>query len=339
MIQTRQSLKSNKKSPDKPNGVTLGSGSCFLISEDGYLLTNFHVIERAFEINQERMKANDQMKRLPPNIKSFLNRNILREAFIFVRINSSTKFKTARIVETLPLLDIAVLKINATESDLFTAITSGYSSNLEVGEPLVAIGNPFGLDQSLSTGVVSALDREISLGRNKKLKRCIQTDAAINPGNSGGPLLDSKGCWVGVNTAIISASGSSSGIGFAVPVDDIVRKVDTIVDKDKVKNSSGRRVGKGAMGLNVSEIDGKIVVVSVREESPAEESGLRSLKLVDGQMVGDEIVAVNGNMVENASDLIADFRTRKVGEKISLTIQSLEGNRRVVYMTLGEMRS
>jgi len=336
LIQTRQPSKRNNEVIDNPRGRTLGSGSGFLVTEDGYLLTNFHVIERAFEINKARVKVNDRINCLPSSIKSFLNRNT--EARIFVRINSSTKFRIARVVDTLPLLDIAILKINATENDLFAAIPKGCSSNLEVGEPLAAIGNPFGLDQSLTTGVVSALDREISLDKNKKIKRCIQTDAAINPGNSGGPLLDSKGCWVGVNTAIISTSGSSSGIGFAVPVDDIVREVDILVDQDKVKNSSGKRVGRGVMGLNVSEIDGKVVVVSVQQKSPAEESGLSSLKLTDGQMVGDTIVAVNGNLVINTNDLIADLQTRKVGEKVFLTVQSLAGNRRVVYMTLGKMQ-
>jgi S1-C subfamily serine protease len=266
----------------------LGSGSAFFVCGDGnfedyYLVTNFHVIERAYEFNQAldqmqefQQNATESLDRLvPKEIKDLKERiqnryggtnSIQRErpmprAKVEIRTAASSSGAASSgalskvplvecsIVDVKPAIDVAVLRVlnrqNTTVVNAMPARESvlpfGSSSDLLVGQSLIAIGNPFGLDRTVTTGVVSALNRKLPLARRSSpgysngLNNCIQTDAAINPGNSGGPLLNYRGEVVGVNTAIISTTGSSAGIGFAVPMDEVKDFVSSTIRTDQIK--------------------------------------------------------------------------------------------------------
>ncbi len=180
--------------------VPTGTGSGFVWDEQGHVVTNYHVIEGAQELE--------------------------------VTLSDHTTYQ-AKVVGLAPEKDLAVLRLQAAPAKL-RPIPIGTSGDLQVGQRVLAIGNPFGLDQTLTTGVVSALGREIQSATRRRIAGVIQTDAAINPGNSGGPLLDSSGRLIGVNTAIQSTSGSSAGIGFAVPVDTVNRIVPQLISKGQI---------------------------------------------------------------------------------------------------------
>ena len=219
-----------------------------------------------------------------------------------------------------PKLDLAVLKIDAPVKKL-QALPLGRSDSLQVGQKVFAIGNPFGLDQTLTSGIVSALGREIQSATGRTIQGVIQTDAAINPGNSGGPLLDSAGRLIGVNTAIYSPSGGSAGIGFAVPVDVVGRVIPDII-------RHGRLIRPG-LGISVAddqiarraEVAG-VLVMNIRPGSSAEAAGLRGTRKIQGEMVlGDVIMAVDGRKVSSYDDLRNAMDRYKVGDKVSLTIE------------------
>ena len=180
--------------------IPQGTGSGFVWDQDGHIVTNFHVV-------QEGDRAN-------------------------VTLNDGSTYP-ATIVGTTPDKDIAVLKIDAPPQKLLP-LPIGQSSNLKVGQKVLAIGNPFGLDQTLTTGVISGLGREIKSVSGRPIHDVIQTDASINPGNSGGPLLDSSGRLIGINTAIYSPSGANAGIGFAVPVDTVNQIVPQLMKFGKI---------------------------------------------------------------------------------------------------------
>src|SRR5262249_36531962 len=198
--------------------------------------------------------------------------------------------------------DIALLKIDAPE-DRLTPIRLGTSANLQVGQKVFAIGNPFGLDHTLTTGVISGLGREILSVTQLPIQGVIQTDAAINPGNSGGPLLDSAGLLIGINTAIYSPSGVSAGIGFAVPVDTVRWVVPQIMRHGKVE-----RIGLGLTTWD-EQITARLdlhglLVKDVIEGGPAAKAGIRPTRWKNDQAIpGDLIVAVNGKAVSRALDL------------------------------------
>ena len=222
----------------------------------------------------------------------------------------------------------------------------------------MAIGNPFGLSQTVTTGVVSALDRSVKGIAGNDIRGCIQTDASINPGNSGGPLLNSNGEVVGVNTMIISTSGSSAGIGFAVPVDGFWSQVMDLIEDDRIdqrlKNSKGKDGirKRGWLGLKIvldsnletalnrrigdDNIEG-VYVMSVDDSSPAREAGVVPLNMIDGSVeIGDRIVAVNGQLIADSKDLKREIKDRIVGEKITMTVVDSKGEKRVVYITMKE---
>lgn len=252
-----------------------------------------------------------------------------------------------RIVNVEPDLDLAVLKIEDEEDMEDCDIVSfGASSELIVGQTVVAIGNPFGLDKTVTTGVVSAVNREFRAGTartpaNRPIRNCIQTDAAINPGNSGGPLLNLKGQVIGINTAIITTSGSNAGIGFAVPADQLTMVVDRIIREDRILN--GKRPDRGWLGISVlsqkgsdSKLFEKIWVTEVDEGSPANKAGIRPIFIVNGTHLewGDAIVNIGGNEINSYEALLAQLVDRVKGEQISITLENLEGEKRVVYVTL-----
>jgi len=267
--------------------IPQGTGSGFLWDNNGHVVTNFHVI---YEADQIEVKLQDG--------KSY----------------------DASIVGTDPDHDLAVLQINAVNLNI-PPVMIGNSSDLRVGQKVLAIGNPFGLDSTLTTGIISALGRTIQSMTNRYIHDVIQTDAAINPGNSGGPLLDSFGRLIGINTAIISPSGTYSGVGFAVPVDTVNRVVTKLINYGKV----------GRPGFGISLIPEHIMsrlgmegvgILEVYRGSSAEEAGLMAVRrLPDGRIeMGDIIIECDGSQVKKSSDLIRILDRHEVGDEVDIVI-------------------
>lgn len=273
--------------------VVSGSGSGFVWDTDGHVVTNYHVVQRAVE----------------------------RGDLVYVRFAGDESPYEARIVNVAPHRDIAVLKLVDRPEAQLTPVELGQSTNLLVGQHVYAIGNPFGLDQTLSSGLVSGLNREIRSVTQHKIDGVIQTDAAINPGNSGGPLLDSRGRLIGVNTAIITLSGADNGIGFAVPVDTVRPIVDEIVATGHVT-----RPGLGVELLGDYEAArlglAGVGVAVVQSGSAAQEAGLRSAEATrTGRVRIDEIVEIDTRVIRSRRDLFDALDGRAVGETITLKVR------------------
>ncbi len=267
--------------------VPSGTGSGFVWDDRGYVVTNYHVVANA------------------------------RSAF--VTLNSRENFE-AELVGVDPSYDIAVLRIGAPAGSL-KPIPVGTSKDLLVGQKAFAIGNPFGLDHTLSTGVVSGLDREITAPDGGAIRGVIQTDAAINPGNSGGPLLDSAGRLIGMNTAIASPSGASAGIGFAVPVDTINRIVPRLIRGAK---SSPPRLGIRAAPAEVARllrVEG-VVVGDVEKGMGADTAGLQPMRFDErGQPTGvDVITRVAGEDVRSLGDLTDVLSRFEAGDTVDVDL-------------------
>jgi len=351
-----------------PRGRSLGSGSGFLVDARGYLVTNYHVIEQASRLQNSAAVIDRIQADLAGNLTYYfpnVNGTALLQQLlplrapplpeVYVRIDSATNYQKCRIVDVRPDIDIAVLKIvtadkngnstTTTTNNLRTPLQFGSSSNLLVGQGLIAIGNPFGLDNTVTTGVVSALDREIQTGsrtgmQQRPIRNCIQTDCSINPGNSGGPLLNRQGSVVGVNTAILTTSGSSAGIGFAIEADQVEPVVRAMIRHDAATQTTRRMPWLGVTVLtnsNSSVVSG-CVVCRVERKSPADEAGIRGLTIFEQDasvQYGDAIVAVGGNAVGTVQELRTELDNRAVGEKVQVTLQNAATKeRRVVYLTL-----
>jgi S1-C subfamily serine protease len=238
----------------------------------------------------------------------------------------------ARLVGVAADKDLAVLKIDAPE-DKLSPIELGTSADLQVGQKGFAIGNPFGLDQTLTTGVISGLGREILSVTRRPIQGVIQTDAAVNPGNSGGPLLDSAGLMIGVNTAIYSPSGASVGIGFAVPVDTVRWIVPQIIRHGKVER----------IGIGVSIWDDQVtarlgvrgvLVHDVVDNGPAARAGILPTRRGRERYIpGDLIVAVNDKPVNNSLDLYRVLDQFKAGDSVTVTV-SRDGTEKKIPVTL-----
>ena len=281
-----------------PQEVPQGSGSGFVWSEDGYVVTNFHVIQNA--------------------------------SLLTVTLQDGTAYE-AEVVGFEPDKDLAVLRIDAPK-DKLQAIEVGDSSLLEVGRKVVAIGNPFGLDTTLTVGVVSALGREIDSVTRRKIRDVIQTDAAINPGNSGGPLLNSLGQLIGVNTAIYSPSGASSGIGFAIPVNTVKKIVPQLITYGRVQTPT---LGIALLPPQYSEyyrqagIEG-VIVLDVTEGGSPEREGMRGLRETNrGIMLGDVIKEIDGETISNEDDLLNILENHQPGDVVTVT--TLRDNDTVNY--------
>ncbi len=280
--------------------VPRGSGSGFIWDDRGHVVTNFHVIANASRIE--------------------------------VVMADQSEYR-AKVAGVDPDHDLAVLRIEASPDDL-VPLRAGRSSTLRVGQKVLAIGNPFGLDQTLTTGVVSALGRTISSMTDRHIDGVIQTDAAINPGNSGGPLLDSAGRLIGVNTQIVSPSGAYAGVGFAVPVDTVSRVVPQLIEFGKVI-----RPGFGVRTLSDRQaarwgING-VVLTRVEPGSAADRAGLQGMRSTrPGRFeLGDVIVGIDGEAVDNLDDLYRLLDTRSVGDRVEVDILR-DGSRRVVPVRL-----
>ena len=268
--------------------IPQGQGSGIVWNQQGYIVTNSHVVEGA--------------------------------ASISVGLESHTNYR-AKLVGIARSLDIAVLRIDAPPEKL-RPLPLGDSSKLQVGQKVLAIGNPFGLDSTLTTGIISALGREISAPNGRRIRDVIQTDAAINPGNSGGPLLDSSGRLIGINTAIIGPGGGSAGIGFAVPINSVAKAVPQLIQYG--------RVIRPVLGVNVVAdriaqdlgITGVIVLSTIRGSGAAEAGIVGVQRNPDGQIViNDVVVKVDNFTIKDSDDLLNALEHHKPGDTV--TVQTL----------------
>ena len=270
--------------------VPSGTGSGFIWDDNGHIITNLHVIKSASEAT--------------------------------VRLADGRDYK-ASLVGASPAHDIAVLKIGI-GFQRPAPVPLGTSHDLKVGQKVFAIGNPFGLDWTLTTGIVSALDRSLPSGEGSTIDNLIQTDAAINPGNSGGPLLDSAGRLIGINTAIYSPSGASAGIGFSVPVDTVNRVVPQIISRGKYI--------RPAMGITVdSKLNNRltqhlkitgVVILSISPGSAADVAGLQGATITpEGNIIANDIiVALETKPIDSVDKLLARVDSYKVGDTIKITV-------------------
>ena len=292
--------------------TNLGEGSGFVYNEEGYIITNNHVIENA---------ANMQV--------TFIDGNIT----------------AATVVGTDPYSDLAVIKVNPSSTQLHPVVL-GNSSNLVVGEPIIAIGNPYGLSDSMTSGIVSALGRELSATGGYAIVDVIQVDAAINPGNSGGPLVNMNGEVVGVNSAIVSQTGEFSGVGFAIPSDTVKREVPSLIATGKYAHPylGIRSIDVSlaiATRLGLQKAQGSLIVETV-SGGPAEQAGLRGgteTVTINGQQIrigGDIIIGVDNINVRKLNDLIVYLeRNKKPGDTISLKV--IRNQQEInIELTLGE---
>lgn len=275
-----------------------GVGSGSVIDEQGDILTNYHVIEGAQKLT--------------------------------VSFGGDKKYP-AKLVGGDPDTDLAVIKIEVPRNQL-TVVPLGDSDQLTVGQKVLAIGNPFGFDRTLTTGVISGLQRPIRARNNRQIEGAIQTDASINPGNSGGPLLDSHGRMIGINSQILSPSGASAGVGFAIPVNIAKRIVPQLI-----QNGVVRRPKLGIVPYNVRNIDSTqadlpvsdgVVVFQVDPNGGAAAAGLRGVRQTeDGEvLIGDIITAIDGQKVGNSDDLFRILDKHQVGDTVQVEV--LRGNKR-----------
>ncbi len=282
--------------------VPRGTGTGFVWDERGHIVTNFHVIQGA---TAARVTLSDQ------------------------------SVHEATLVGAFPDRDLAVLKIDLPKTAL-PPIPIGSSRDLIVGQRVYAIGNPFGLDQTLTTGIVSALNREIESFNQRTIRGVIQTDAAINPGNSGGPLLDSAGRLIGVNTQIASPSGASAGIGFAIPADEVNRIVPRLIrDGRYLRPALGVTAGPPALTQSLRLPKG-VVLIQVGAGSPAAQAGLLPFRRGNrGEVLaGDVITAVNNDAVATMDDILTLLEQRQPGDTVTLTV-SRAGQVRKAPVVLG----
>ncbi len=274
--------------------VSQGAGSGFIWDHQGHVVTNFHVIRGAQQI--------------------------------MVQLDAGKEPIAAKFVGGAPEYDLAVVKLARIPAGV-KPIPLGTSHDLRVGQSVIAIGNPFGLQRTLTSGIVSALDRHLPTENYAEIAGAIQTDAAINPGNSGGPLLDSAGRLVGVNAAIRSASGSSAGVGFAIPADLVNRIVPQLIANGRAANP-----GIGIQVINPELVASNgisgVVIGAVVRGSPAATAGLRPYVERTGEL-GDVIVAVNGHPVETFSTYFAELDRIGIGNTAELTLQRNGKERKV----------
>ena len=283
-----------------------GSGSGSVIDADGDILTNFHVVEGAQKLSVSL---------------------------------GGQKTYAAKLIGGDADTDLAVIRLIEKPREPLTIVALGDSEKLSVGQKVLAIGNPFGLDRTLTTGVISGLQRPIRARNNRLIEGAIQTDASINPGNSGGPLLDSHGRMIGINSQILSPSGASAGVGFAIPVSIAKRIVPQLVT-----NGSVRRPGLGISSRNISDLNSQelpvsqgLLILQVTPGGPAASAGVHGLTQTENGDVelGDIIVGVDGEKVNNSDDLARTLDKHQVGDTIRIEILR-NGRRITIPVRLGE---
>lgn len=278
-----------------------GSGSGSVLDQSGHILTNYHVIDGARQM----------------------------QVTLFNEENYD-----AKLVGADPVNDVAVLKINAPKEDLHP-VTLGDSDHLRVGMRVFALGNPFGLDRSMSVGVISSLNRSLEIRANWVIKSIIQIDASINPGNSGGPLLDAHGQLIGMNTAIATANAhQSAGIGFAIPISLVKRVVPELI--------AHGRVIRGDIGItHVTVVEDGLRIARLEPGGPAERAGLRGPKvtrrgviIIEDRSTADIIVEVDGEKVATAAEFLGHIESKKPGDSVEITVLR-NGRRSKMKVVLG----
>lgn len=283
--------------------IPAGTGSGFIWDKQGHIVTNYHVIKNAGSAR----------------------------VTITGKDGSSLTVK-ATVVGVDPDKDVAVLQVVLPSgSKSLTPITVGTSSDLRVGQSALAIGNPFGLDHTLTTGVISGLGREVRSPSNRPISNVIQTDAAINPGNSGGPLLDSAGRLIGMNTAIYSTSGASAGVSFAIPVDTLTVEVNTLIRDGRIVRPV---IGISYLPTSLAKtigINQGVLVMDVPENSLAKAAGLKgTVRQVlndsgSGIDLGDIIVAIEDDPISSESDLFKALEKHQIGDVVTLHVLRSNG--------------
>ena len=297
----------------QPEGGGVATGSGFLIDTEGHIVTNNHVVEDADKVE--------------------------------VKLGSSDTTYTAEVVGTDPATDVALLKVDAPQDSLHP-LSLGDSSKILVGDPVVAIGNPFGLDRTVTSGIVSALQRQIQAPNGFSISHVIQTDAAINPGNSGGPLIDSSGRVIGINSQIqTGGSGNGNvGIGFAVPINTAREVVTQIEENGEVKHaylgiSGGSITPDLAKALKLPEKQG-VLVNEVVKGGPADEAGVKggdTSATIEGasfRLGGDVITEVNGKKISGMEEVINAVNAASPGDKLELTVDR-DGDTKTITVKLG----
>ena len=299
---------------EESSGGGIATGSGILIDKEGHILTNNHVIEGASKVE--------------------------------VKLGSSDTEHEAEVVGADPATDVALLKVNAPASEEHP-LSLGNSSRVSVGDPVVAIGNPFGLDRTVTSGIVSALQRQIEAPNGFSISHVIQTDAAINPGNSGGPLINSEGQVIGINSQIqTGGSGDGNvGIGFAVPINTAREVVEQIEKNGKVEHAfigiSGGNITPALAKALKLPVEQGVLVNEVVKGSPADKAGLEggdTEATIEGAKVnlgGDIITEVNGNEVNSMEEVVDAVNSAHPGDKMELTVIRGADETKNVTVTLG----
>jgi S1-C subfamily serine protease len=299
---------------EESRGGGIATGSGFLIDNEGHILTNNHVVEGATKVE--------------------------------VRLGSSDTSHTAEVVGADPATDVALLKIDV-PADQQHPLSLGNSAKVEVGDPVVAIGNPFGLDRTVTAGIVSALQRQIQAPNGFSISHVIQTDAAINPGNSGGPLIDSEGRVIGINSQIQTGGGNDGnvGIGFAVPINTAREVAEQIEQHGEVKHAylgiNGGSVTPAVAKALKLPVDKGVLINEVVKGGPADKAGVEggdTEATIEGAKVtlgGDIITEVDGKPIGSMEDVINAVNGAQPGEKMELTILRGDNETKHVTVTLG----
>lgn len=298
--------------PEQEGGTATGSG--FVIDTEGHLLTNNHVVEGADRIQ--------------------------------IKLGDSDATYEAEVVGSDPAMDLALLDVDA-PADKLHPLTLGRSAEMEVGDPVVAIGNPFGLDRTVTSGIVSALQRQIEAPDGFSITDVIQTDAAINPGNSGGPLINANGEVIGINSQIATGGGGGGnvGIGFAIPIDTVRSEIDQLETKGEVEHAflgiSGGTVTPDLADAVNLPVDEGVIVQSVVEGGPADKAGIEggnTSATIDGAQVrlgGDIVTKVDGRKVVGMDEIVEIVNEAEPGDELELTIVR-GGETKTATVTLGD---
>jgi len=309
--------------------VPIGSGSGFIWDTEGHIVTNFHVVQSAKSAQVAILTASN----------GSLSSSSIKPAYTSVRpgalgSDGSTVLKDftrsvykAKVVGVDPTKDIAVLKVDDVPIRELRPIELGTSTGLRVGQGSLAIGNPFGLDHTLTTGVISGIGREVKSPIGRPISNVIQTDAAINPGNSGGPLLDSSGKMIGMATAIYSPSGASAGVGFAIPSDTVKYVVGMLIQNGQIiRPLLGVSILDSKQARQALGITKGVLILDVKPGTSAALAGLRGLKRTDSGIVeiGDIITAIEGNPIEKEGDLFKAIESFEPGDVVKVTVNRPE---------------